>query len=154
MWSKDTRLNNDTEDQLSISLSVRYEDAIRVLCFMQSWQIEIENCCWCIVTNQLWRIALQYKQLLLNFEGWMLDIHSFPYAKFEVGEEHSLKNFKLSVSLKMLYGTAFEQMLIKQSRCWNYCIPSDLHFCSWNGRKTSAFVSNFLSWVHDFGRVW
>ncbi len=25
----------------------------------------------------------------------MLDIHNFPYAKLDVGEEHSPKNFKL-----------------------------------------------------------
>jgi hypothetical protein len=73
----------------------------------------------------------------------MLDIHSSPYAKLDVGEEHSLRNFKLSVSLKMLYGTAFEQMLIKQSRCWNYCIPSDCTSAAENGRKTSAFCFKF-----------
>jgi hypothetical protein len=120
---------------------------------MQSWQIEIEKCCWCIVTNQFWRISLQYKQLLFNFEGGMLDIHSFPYAKLDVGEEHSLKNSELSVSLKMQYGTAFEQVLIKQSRCWNYCIPSDCTSAAEMAERPVLFVSNFPSWVHGFGRV-
>lgn len=53
----------------------------------------------------------------------------------------------------MLYGTAFEQMLIKRSRCWNYCIPSDCTSAAEMAERTVLFVSNFPSWVHGFGRV-
>jgi hypothetical protein len=72
-----------------------------------------------------------------------------------------LENFPFStsnycsiiVSLKMQYGTAFEQVLIKQSRCWNYCIPSDCTSAAEMAERPVLFVSNFPSWVHGFGRV-